>query len=81
MHVQSICDALEIPHVETRLGLQIQRDDLSINLYPRAKVLARAYLDVVRAWNWDQFVVVYEDDDGKNCSDYFKRKVPIFCLL
>lgn len=66
MHVQSICDALEIPHIDTRLELQAQRDDLSINLFPRSKILARAYLDVVRAWNWDRFVVVYEDDDGKS---------------
>lgn len=66
MHVQSICDALEIPHVKTQWDFQLQRDDLSINLYPRPSVLARAYVDLVKAWNWKSFVIVYEDNEG-NC--------------
>lgn len=64
MHVQSICDALEIPHVETRWDFQLQRDDLSINLYPRPPVLARAYTDLVKAWGWRHFAIVYEDNEG-----------------
>ncbi|RWS23165.1 glutamate receptor: ionotropic kainate 3-like protein, partial [Leptotrombidium deliense] len=64
MHVQSICDALEIPHIETRLDFQLQRDDLSINLYPRPSMLARAYVDIVNAWGWKHFAIVYEENEG-----------------
>ena len=77
MHVQSICDALEIPHIETRWDMQLHRDDLSINLYPRPSVLAKAYIDIVRAWNWRHFAVVYEDNDGKSPD----TQIPIFPRL
>ena len=33
-HVQSICDAMEIPHIETRWDFRLKRVDYSINLYP-----------------------------------------------
>ncbi|KFM59878.1 Glutamate receptor, ionotropic kainate 2, partial [Stegodyphus mimosarum] len=33
-HVQSISDALEVPHIETRWDYKHKRDDLSINLHP-----------------------------------------------
>lgn len=72
MHVQSICDALEIPHVETRWDFQLQRDDLSINLYPRPPVLARAYTDLVKAWGWRHFAIVYEDNEG-TCRARLRR--------
>lgn len=67
-HVQSICDALEIPHVETRSDFQLSRDELSINLYPRPVILARAFMDLVKAWNWRHFAIVYEENEGKKQS-------------
>ncbi|KAI1298750.1 Glutamate receptor ionotropic, kainate 2 [Halotydeus destructor] len=74
MHVQSICDALEIPHVETRWDFQLHRDDLSINLYPRPAILARAYTDLVKAWGWRHFAIVYEDNEGvMRLQDFFKE--------
>ncbi|XP_023348175.1 glutamate receptor ionotropic, kainate 1, partial [Eurytemora carolleeae] len=39
-HVQSICDAMEIPHIETRWDFLIKRDDYSINLYPSPKQIS-----------------------------------------
>ncbi|XP_025016477.1 glutamate receptor ionotropic, kainate 2 isoform X1 [Tetranychus urticae] len=64
MHVQSICDALEIPHIETRWDISSHREELSINLYPKPAVLARAYIDLVKYLGWKQFCVAYEDNDG-----------------
>lgn len=63
-HVAKVCDTLEVPHIETRWDFQSLRDDLSINLYPRPSVLARAYVDLVKAWGWDKFVILYEDNEG-----------------
>ena len=40
-HVQSICDAMEIPHIETRWDYLTKRDDYSINLYPSPKQISR----------------------------------------
>ena len=38
---------------------------LSINLYPNGQQLSRAYLDLVIAWQWKSFVILYESDEGK----------------
>ena len=70
-HVQSICDALEIPHVETRSDLETSRDELSINLYPRPSILAKAFIDLVKAWNWRHFAIVYEENEGNYTSQVF----------
>ena len=40
-HIQSICDALEIPHVETRWDFKIAREDYSVNLYPHPEALGK----------------------------------------
>ena len=40
-HIQSICDAMEIPHIETRWDFMVRRDDYSINLYPNPKVISK----------------------------------------
>ena len=40
-HVQSICDAMEIPHIETRWDFRLKRDDYSINLYPHPRTISK----------------------------------------
>lgn len=64
MHVQSICDALEIPHLETRWDFQKERNDLSINLYPRPHILSRAFIELINAWDWKTFSILYEENEG-----------------
>ncbi|KAJ6217244.1 hypothetical protein RDWZM_008401 [Blomia tropicalis] len=63
-HTQSICDALEIPHIETRWDYKLHRDDLSLNLYPQPSVLSSAYVDLVKSWGWERFAIVYENNEG-----------------
>ncbi|XP_063613370.1 glutamate receptor ionotropic, kainate 2-like, partial [Penaeus indicus] len=63
-HVQSICDALEIPHIETRWDYRVRREHYSINLYPHPFSLSRAYFDLVREFEWTSFTILYEDNDG-----------------
>ncbi|KAJ6215793.1 hypothetical protein RDWZM_010293 [Blomia tropicalis] len=73
-HLQSICDAMDIPHIVTRWDFKLKKNDLSINLYPRPLVLARAYVEIVKAWNWEQFVIVYEENEGLfRLQDFFKE--------
>lgn len=59
--VQSICDAKEIPYVETRWDDQQRRGSALVNIHPYPAVMSRAYVEVVKAWNWKTFTILYED--------------------
>ena len=73
-HVQSICDALDIPHMETRLELERRPGggkELSVNLHPSQDVLNMAYKDLMRFLNWTKVAVIYEEEGGTYFLDYF----------
>lgn len=73
-HVQAICDSLEVPNIEIKPDLTLRRIDLAINLYPNYDVLARAYIDLIHAWNWTSFAVVYESSEAMiRLQDIFKE--------
>lgn len=65
-HVQSICDALDIPHLETRLDMESRspNKELSINLHPSQETLILAYKDLMRFLNWTKVAIIYEDEGG-----------------
>ncbi|XP_069951466.1 glutamate receptor ionotropic, kainate 2-like [Cherax quadricarinatus] len=63
-HVQSICDALEIPHIENRWDFRLSRDAYSVNLYPHPSTLAKAYMDVLKTLGWHKFTIIYENNNG-----------------
>lgn len=63
-HVQSICDAMEIPHIETRWDFKLTRDAYSVNLYPHPSTLSQAYFDIIKALGWKQFVILYDENSG-----------------
>lgn len=76
-HVESISDALEIPHLEYRWRAQIpERTQLSINIHPIS--LTRAYVDIIHAWNWKSFGIVYEESRGEF---FFAKNYDLFTLL
>ncbi|XP_077397178.1 glutamate receptor ionotropic, kainate 1 isoform X2 [Festucalex cinctus] len=64
--VQSICNALEVPHIQTRWKHPSvdNRDSFYINLYPEYASISRAVLDVVQYYKWKTVTVVYEDATG-----------------
>lgn len=64
MHVQSICDDLEVPHINSRWEYRLSRDQLSVNLYPHPSVLNKAFLRLLEIWGWKEFFLVYEEDDA-----------------
>lgn len=73
-HVQAICDSLEVPNIEIKPDLTLRREDLAINLYPSYDVLARAYIDLIHAWNWTSFALVYESSEAMiRLQDIFKE--------
>ncbi|KAL7847509.1 hypothetical protein AOLI_G00222270 [Acnodon oligacanthus] len=64
--VQSICNALEVPHIQTRWKHPSvdNKDTFFINLYPEHTSVSRAILDVVTYYKWKSITVVYEDSTG-----------------
>ncbi|KAF2357618.1 Ionotropic glutamate receptor L-glutamate and glycine-binding domain [Trinorchestia longiramus] len=63
-HIQSICDALDIPHLESRLDLEPEFKEFSINLYPSHDVVNQAFQDVMNFLNWTKVAIIYEEDIG-----------------
>lgn len=43
-HVQSICDTMEIPHLETRWDFRLRRESCLVNLYPHPASLSKVRL-------------------------------------
>ncbi|TNN75106.1 Glutamate receptor ionotropic, kainate 1 [Liparis tanakae] len=64
--VQSICNALEVPHIQTRWKHPSvdNKDSFFINLYPEYSSISRAVLDIVQYYKWKTVTVVYEDATG-----------------
>ncbi|XP_057374823.1 glutamate receptor ionotropic, kainate 2-like isoform X2 [Daphnia carinata] len=63
-HVQSICDALEIPHLEARLDMDSEYKPYSINVYPPIDTINKAFMDVMFFLNWTKVAIIYEEDQG-----------------
>ncbi|CAL1527179.1 unnamed protein product [Lymnaea stagnalis] len=63
-HVQSICTAFEIPHLQWHWDPRDSRDYFSISLYPHYLTLSKAYKDAIQHWEWDRFTILYENNDG-----------------
>lgn len=60
IHVQSICDAKEIPQVEIMWNPYQKNKLRSLNVYPHPSSLSLALVDVVRAWKWKDFTIIYQ---------------------
>ncbi|XP_034139238.1 glutamate receptor ionotropic, kainate 2 isoform X3 [Drosophila guanche] len=63
-HVQSICEAYDIPHIEVRIDLEMNSKEFSVNLYPSHNVLTLAYRDLMLYLNWTKVAIIYEEDYG-----------------
>jgi len=63
-HVQSLCDALDIPHIEARLQNIVINNakGFSINLHPGAYAISQSLRLLVTFLNWTKVAVIYEDD-------------------
>lgn len=64
-HIQSVFDALDIPHLESRLDFDGRLKEFSINLYPSQPMLNQAYLDFIKFLNWTRIAIIYEENHGE----------------
>ncbi|XP_075460847.1 glutamate receptor ionotropic, kainate 3 [Ascaphus truei] len=64
--VQSICNALEVPHIQVRWKHHPldNRDSFYVNLYPDYASLSHAILDLVQFLKWRSATIVYDDSTG-----------------
>ncbi|KPM04302.1 glutamate receptor, ionotropic kainate 2 precursor-like protein 1 [Sarcoptes scabiei] len=62
MHVQSICDSLDIPHLESRKHNLNFGKEFSINLHPGSFAVAQSVRVLITFLNWTRVAVIYEDD-------------------
>ncbi|KAJ8405083.1 hypothetical protein AAFF_G00330040 [Aldrovandia affinis] len=64
--VQSICNALEVPHIQVRWKHHPMdnRDTFYANLYPDYSSLSNAILELVQFLKWKTATVVYDDSTG-----------------
>lgn len=64
-HIQSICEALDVPHLEARVDFEPSFKEFSINLYPAPDHLNKAFKDLMSFLNWTRVAIIYEEDYGK----------------
>ncbi|KAJ8927384.1 hypothetical protein NQ314_020159 [Rhamnusium bicolor] len=62
--IQSVCDVKEIPHIITKWNYYPLRDSTEINFYPHPPLLSKAYFDIIMAWEWKSFTILYEDNES-----------------
>ena len=63
-HIQSVCDALEVPHLEMRWRTNQNRDAFALNLYPAPDTFAKAYAALLKAKEWKSMAILYDDVEG-----------------
>ncbi|XP_057338870.1 glutamate receptor ionotropic, kainate 2-like isoform X2 [Microplitis mediator] len=63
-HIQSICEALDVPHLEARMDFEPAFKEFSINLYPAQEHLNKAFKDLMSFLNWTKVAIIYEENYG-----------------
>lgn len=58
--VQSVCDHMEIPNIVSRWEFGQRRSSYMLNLHPKSETLAKAVMDIIVAWKWKSFTILYE---------------------
>lgn len=58
--VQTICDEKDIPV----LDIHPLSNPTVINIYPSQKKLLEAYLELLKTWNYEEFIVLYDDEES-----------------
>lgn len=57
-HAMNICDAKEIPFIDLRYDAATQPP--VINVHPHPDTLAQIFVDLIRAYEWKGFTILYE---------------------
>ncbi|XP_046751512.1 glutamate receptor ionotropic, kainate 2-like [Diprion similis] len=63
-HVQSMCDLMEIPHIEARWDSRQIRGNGLLNMYPYSYTLSEIYLQLAKDFDWQTFTILYESTEN-----------------
>ncbi|XP_046435177.1 glutamate receptor ionotropic, kainate 2-like [Neodiprion fabricii] len=73
-HVQSMCDTMEIPHIEARWDSRQIRGNGLLNMYPYSYTLSKIYLQLAEDFEWKTFTILYESTENLiRMHDLLKR--------
>ncbi|GAB6033669.1 hypothetical protein CHUAL_013728 [Chamberlinius hualienensis] len=65
MHVQSMCNYMEILHFDTRWNYNWEPiTHNAINVYPYGPLLGKVYSSLIKLFKWQSFAVIYQDNEG-----------------
>lgn len=62
-HVQSMCDAMEIPHVSTTMEINSERLK-AINMYPHVTTLSMVFYHLIKDYKWKTYTILYDSSDS-----------------
>ncbi|RWS24662.1 glutamate receptor: ionotropic kainate 3-like protein 2 [Leptotrombidium deliense] len=62
LHVRSMCDSMEMPHIEVGWNIEQQIQRHSMNFYPHPKMLVKAFKDLIKQMEWESFALMYEEN-------------------
>jgi len=65
--IQSICDSMEIPHIETHwrsMDNPRRQPSYYVNVYPDPVILGRGYTAIVPDMDWTSFTLLYQRDEA-----------------
>ncbi|XP_015522024.2 glutamate receptor ionotropic, kainate 2 [Neodiprion lecontei] len=72
--VQSMCDTMEIPHIEARWDSRQIRGNGLLNMYPYSYTLSKIYLQLAEDFEWKTFTILYESTENLiRMHDLLKR--------
>ncbi|XP_074644291.1 glutamate receptor ionotropic, kainate 2-like [Tubulanus polymorphus] len=63
-HVGSMCEVMNVPHLNVRLETEKTRHSYTVNLYPDSETLGAAFVDLVKYLKWRRFTIFHEDNHG-----------------
>lgn len=58
VHCMNICDAKDVPYIDFRWDADTRPP--VINMQPHPDALAALLVDLIRAYDWDGYTIVYE---------------------
>ena len=61
-HIQSTCEILNMPHLETRFDYRLIPANHSTNLFPQPRSLGAAFRDLLKQKSWKSIAILYEED-------------------
>lgn len=54
----NICDAKEIPYIDVKWDSDTKPP--VINMHPHPDAVAQIFVDIIKAWDWKGFTIIYE---------------------